>query len=125
MFIKRYKVTFVNNRLEQKLEIIVTGDNKFNALYNARCRINNVFVYPELSEFVEDAKVVGEPVYVKDFSGELSKILTPENSMTCPKCGGSGYIDKFQQYHGGVCYTCGGYGKVLKTGTDVYTISKI
>ena len=125
MFIRRYKVTFINKKLGKKIEIIVIGDNKQNAIYHAKGDLSNRYLYPELFELSDGAVVLDEPVYVKDYSGALSKILTPENSMTCPKCNGSGYIDKFQQYHGGVCYTCGGYGKVLKTGTDVYTISDL
>jgi DnaJ-class molecular chaperone len=30
----------------------------------------------------------------------------------CPKCWGSGRFDCWKHVHGGVCFTCGGTGKV-------------
>lgn len=30
---------------------------------------------------------------------------------TCPKCGGSGYIDGYWMIEGGICFKCGGNGK--------------
>ena len=32
---------------------------------------------------------------------------------TCPRCGGSGYIDAYMHIAHGICYKCGGSGTVI------------
>ncbi len=127
MMIRYYKVTYVNEKLNKQVEITLIADNRMNAIYNANCSINHPYRCPDLyeMEFIKGAKVIGEPVYVKEYSKELSKVLTKDNSTSCSKCGGSGYIPKFVQYNNGVCYCCGGLGKVLKSGIATYTITDL
>ena len=127
---RHYKVTYINERLNLKVEIVVSGDNKLNAIYNANCDISKMgseYRCPDLykMEFYNGAKVIGEPEYVKDYDKELTKVLTKDNSITCPKCDGGRYIPKFIQYNNGICYRCGGLGRVLKGCQSTYTITKL
>lgn len=124
---RHYKVTFVNEKLNKKVEITVSGDNKANAIFNARASIEHEYRCPDLyeMEFYKGAVVVGEPEYIKDYAKELSKVLTKDNFQYCPKCDGGRYIPKFIQYNNGICYRCGGLGKVLKGCKSTYTISDL
>lgn len=127
---KYYKVTYVNERLNLKVEIVVSGVNKENAIYNANYDISesgSEFRCPDLykMEFYKGSKLVGEPECVKDYAKELTKVLTKDNSISCPRCDGGRFIPKFFQWNNGVCYQCGGVGRVLKGIQSTYTITKL
>lgn len=48
----------------------------------------------------------------------IDEKLTKENSIVCQRCGGTGYIPKFIQYHSGICYACDGVGRLRITKKD-------
>ena len=128
--IKHYKVIYINKQLNLKVEMVVSGYNKSNAIYNANYNISECgskVRCPDLYEmkFYNEAKIIGEPEYIKDYAKELAKVLTKDNYITCPKCDGGRYIPKFIQYNNGICYQCGGLGKVLKGCHATYTITKL
>ena len=124
-----YKVTFINKQLGKKVEITVPSDTKAGAIYSATQDIGVCSEYrcPELFKinFIKGAEQIGEPIYVKDYAKELSRAITKDNWEVCPKCGGGAFIPKFVQWHGGVCYSCGGLGKRLKNGGTTYVISDL
>lgn len=50
--------------------------------------------------------------YKFDINNNIVDIVINSNRyVSCSKCGGTGYITKFQQYNNGVCYECNGSGQ--------------
>ena len=110
-----YKIT-MKNKDGKLLTIEVKGQNMKNAVYNARSilmgatiQFHNNAIYKDYTEVIAVEKIehTEEPQ------------TKPDEWCICRKCNGSGFIPKFDQYHGGICYTCSGLGKVKKSG-DAY-----
>lgn len=42
----------------------------------------------------------------------MNATTTAAETMTCPRCGGSGNVERFSNVYRGVCFKCGGSGRV-------------
>lgn len=57
--------------------------------------------------FIEDIKKHREGNWVFNKITKIDEIKVKENNY-CRNCDGKGYIPKFVQYNGGICYVCKG-----------------